>query len=100
MALSPEDKGDVKKHLGKALANKVSDATRDHSGKMRKVYPGGGFGKDKTESYSNIRKSVTNYRPQGPREEKIHSHMRDNLKKTLGPVGKSIARHEDKMYKK
>jgi hypothetical protein len=29
MALSKEDKGDVKRHLGKALANKVSKVTRD-----------------------------------------------------------------------
>ena len=36
MAISPEDKADVKRHLGKALANKVADATRDHSGSYRK----------------------------------------------------------------
>ena len=36
MAISKEDKHDVKTHLGKALANKVEDATRDHSGKLRK----------------------------------------------------------------
>jgi len=29
MALTPEDKKDVKTHLGKALANKVSAVTRD-----------------------------------------------------------------------
>ena len=36
MAISKEDKADVKHHMGKALANKVADATRDHSGKLRK----------------------------------------------------------------
>lgn len=91
MALSHEDKKDVAGAMGKAIANKVSKVTRD-----RKIYPNGGFGKDKTESYSNLRRSVTNYRPQGEREERIHGHMRENLRKTLGPVGKSIARHEDK----
>lgn len=29
MALSSEDKKDVGKHMGKALANKVSDVTKD-----------------------------------------------------------------------
>lgn len=40
MALSPEDKGDVKRHLGKALANKVSKVTNDK--RMQKALPGSG----------------------------------------------------------
>ena len=56
MAISPEDKKDVKRNFGKALANKVADATRDHSGKLQKnqakkyFYDGGvkKFGKEKT----------------------------------------------------
>ena len=36
MAINKEDKADVKRNFGKALANKVADATRDHSGKLRK----------------------------------------------------------------
>lgn len=31
MALSHEDKKDVQKHMGKALANKVSKVTRDYA---------------------------------------------------------------------
>jgi hypothetical protein len=98
MALSNEDHKDIKTHLGKALANKVSKVT-DDSKMKRKMYPEGGLGKDKTESYSNIRRSVTNYRPEGEREERIHSHMRENFRK-LGPTVRSIARHEDKLSKK
>ena len=62
MALSNEDHKDVKHHMGKALANKVKKVTNDSLMK-RKMYPEGGLGKDKTESYSKLRKSVTNYRP-------------------------------------
>ena len=102
MAISKEDKKDVKKNFGKALANKVADATRDYSGNLqkggRKVYPSGGFGKDKTESYSNIRKSVTNFN-KDYKGSKVAGHMRDNFKKTHGPVEKSIARNEDKAMK-
>ena len=36
MALSPEDKQDVKNHMGKALANKVSKATRDRYASVSK----------------------------------------------------------------
>jgi hypothetical protein len=39
MALTPEDKGDVKKHLGKALANKVSKVTRDTPASRIKTSP-------------------------------------------------------------
>jgi hypothetical protein len=41
MAISKEDKHDVKTHMGKALANKIEDATRDYSGKLRKNDYGG-----------------------------------------------------------
>lgn len=37
MAISSEDKKDVKTHLGKALAEKVGDATTDYKGKLRRV---------------------------------------------------------------
>lgn len=37
MALTPEDKKDVKTHLGKALANKVSKVTRDGSAKSKAI---------------------------------------------------------------
>lgn len=39
MALSKEDKGDVKKAMGKALANKVAKVTRD-SGKWHSIGAG------------------------------------------------------------
>lgn len=41
MALSKEDKADVKGAMGKALANKVARVTRDSSPKEFKDYPGG-----------------------------------------------------------
>jgi len=50
MALSIEDKQDVQKHLGKALANKVKTVTKDRymaslEGYLKK------HGKDKVRSY-------------------------------------------------
>ena len=38
MALSHEDKKDVQKHMGKALANKVSKVTRDKVKKRISVW--------------------------------------------------------------
>jgi hypothetical protein len=58
MALSKEDKGDVKHAMGKALANKVSKVTRDRYITM----PSGGTGRVKkagehVASHSEIMKS-------------------------------------------
>lgn len=40
MALSREDKADVKGAMGKAIANKVSKVTRDHSPTLKSVLSG------------------------------------------------------------
>lgn len=37
MALNNEDKKDVQKHMGKALANKVSKVTKDGSGRTQEI---------------------------------------------------------------
>jgi hypothetical protein len=48
MSLNKEDKKDVAKHMGKALANKVSEVTRDKFGSVThirgKKVGGSGFG--------------------------------------------------------
>ena len=63
MAWSNEDHKDVKHHMGKALANKVADATRDHSGKLRKndakksLYDMGVKNKGKEETIKGMKKA-------------------------------------------
>lgn len=72
MALNREDKKDVKNHLGKALASKVSDATRDHSGKMQK----GGS----SESIKRIKKAGSEY---SPKHSMFTKKGYENNKKTI-----------------
>lgn len=60
MALSPEDKGDVKKAFGKALANKVSKVTKD------KNY--GGIGKERVGKTDDKGWQIeTKKKPKNPR---------------------------------
>ena len=49
-------------------------------------------------NYSDMRASVSNYRPRDEREKKIHGYMKEGMKKI--PYIKTLARHDSKMMKK
>ena len=69
MALSKEDKHDVKTHMGKALANKVSKVTRDF-GKGKVLYKSKGY--DAAESAWNA-KNEKNLKTQAKAEKMTRS---------------------------
>ena len=60
MALNNEDKKDVQKHMGKALANKVSGVTRDYA-TAKPTNASLKRGKHHTGSNFNARTSYENY---------------------------------------
>ncbi|MFA5937532.1 MAG: hypothetical protein WC822_06680 [Candidatus Paceibacterota bacterium] len=88
MALTPEDKKDVKTHLGKALANKVSSVTRD----------GGHPSKEFKTSISDVRNNFSKeYKEKGlaMRAERVAKEA-----KSKALQGKKLDKESRHIYRK
>lgn len=99
MSLTPEDKADVKRSLGKRVANKVSKVTRDgeydfhHSKKFKTAYGtagGGGYGyKSAAEAKRARAKTEALGRKIGPKEhfDSLKKNHQMHLKTALAKRG-------------
>ena len=78
MALNNEDKADVRKHMGKALANKVSKVTRDSNYKGEDPDKmGARITMKHSRSQIAIRKAQNTLRGNSPYEKKAKSYEDD-----------------------
>ena len=79
MALNNEDKADVRKHMGKALANKVSKVTRDSNHKVgtKKFTHDGKEGSIVTRSFKSVA-DANAYRNKRAKESKYKSGLYGN----------------------
>lgn len=95
MALTPEDKKDVKKHMGAALANKVSKVTRDSTAKK---YLSHVSERAKTSSdYSELQK----FKPKGSmswrslRAKTPHVEHADDVRSAKTRLAAAKIKHKD-----